>query len=126
MILGFKTEFPWKKPTLFKEKILSGKKIHTIREDAKNRWRPFMTIHLATGVRTKAYNQFKRDFVKGIQKIEMDMGRTVKVDGRELTWDETCDLAENDGFDSVTDFWLWFAPYIPCELKIIHWTDKRY
>lgn len=56
MILGFKKTFPWGEPTNFKEKILSGQKIHSIRSGA--RWSAGMPLHMATGVRTKQYEQF--------------------------------------------------------------------
>lgn len=47
MILSFKEQFI--------PKILDGTKIHTIREDKKNRWEAGKKIHFATGVRTKNY-----------------------------------------------------------------------
>jgi hypothetical protein len=60
MILGFKPQF--------KEPILKGTKIHTLRDDEQERWRVGMTIHFATGVRTKYYNCFKQDKCKSTQQ----------------------------------------------------------
>lgn len=51
MILSFKKQFS--------EPILKGTKIHTIREDKPNRWKPGNKIHFANGVRTQNYNCFK-------------------------------------------------------------------
>ncbi len=49
MVLGFKERFVGR--------ILSGVKIHTIREDGHNRWRVGRRIEFATGVRTKNYTR---------------------------------------------------------------------
>ena len=51
MILSFNKKF--------KVPIETGTKIHTIRLDKPNRWRAGKTIHFATGVRTKNYDNFK-------------------------------------------------------------------
>ena len=48
MILGFKKYFSDRTPTNFVEKILSGKKITTIREDKHKRWKPGMEIGRAS------------------------------------------------------------------------------
>lgn len=122
MILAFKPRF--------KEPILNGTKIHTIREDKANRWRIDRVIHMATGVRTAKYEQFDEQICTGVQKIEIIrtsdyMNETiVKVDGRILTEKETQTLAWNDGFLNLFDFWLFFADGF--EGKVIHWTDYKY
>lgn len=48
----------------------------------------------------------------------------VKIDGRKLTEPEIQQLAWNDGFDNLVDFWMWFADGF--KGKIIHWTELRY
>lgn len=126
MILGFKTVFPWGKPTRFVDKIISEIKIHSIREDQHGRWKPGRSIQFATGVRTKSYNQFLEGECKSTQKITISPERWVKVDDRELSWTQTCDLAERDGFDSVDEFFRWFRDYGLCTLTLIHWTDFKY
>ncbi len=63
MILGFKKQF--------KPLILADKKIHTIREDSKDRWHEGKKIHFATDTRSADYNCFKEGEVKGIQYIYM-------------------------------------------------------
>lgn len=132
MILGFKTKFPWGEPTFFREKIfkLPGyrPKTHTLRENF--RFKPGTVINFATGVRTKHYNEFKRDTCKSTQTVVIcrvpNCGTPfVFVDGRCLNHYETERLALNDGFDSVEDFARWFSKplYI---LQLIHWTDFKY
>jgi len=63
MVLGFEQQFV--------EPILSGTKIHTIREDKHNRWKPGRSIQMATGVRTKNYNQFNEDECVSVQEIKI-------------------------------------------------------
>ena len=141
MILSFKPQF--------KEPILIGSKIHTIREDKNNRWSVGKIIHFATGVRTKAYEQFDEGACKGVQVIEIEemimcaaeycfvhkfidpksnikhfKTFCVKIDNRKLSTDEIKALAKNDGFADANKFFEWFN----CNFKgkIIHWTDFRY
>ncbi len=122
MILAFKEQFV--------NPILIGKKIHTLREDKTNRWKPDMSIQMATGVRTKKYNKFNDDTCNSIQQIEIQRtsdffeDTIVKIDGRKLIEDEVQQLAWNDGFSNLVEFYLWFSEGF--EGKIIHWTDKRY
>lgn len=132
MILGFKERFV--------SKIAEGSKIHTIREDAHERWKPGMTIHFATGVRTKNYKQFMECKCCGVQAIEIKylsideyplvLRPMVYIDNH-LIYDPATNhdngidqLAENDGFDCVDDFFDWFSSDF--KGKIIHWTYLRY
>jgi hypothetical protein len=145
MVLSFKEYFPNGKPTLFVSKIIYGAlkdepgiqmptppKIHTIR--AGERWKPGDKIHMATGVRTKNYYCFNTLYpelqtVVSVQKIDIqnqfDDRFGVGVDGRALKPVEIEELARNDGFDTVDDFWDWFK-YQEFTGQIIHWTDKKY
>lgn len=120
MILGFNEKFP--------PKIEAGTKIHTLREDKKDRWKAGKTIHFATGVRTKAFNCFRKGKCVSTQKITITyrVGHSalVNIDYRYLTQDEVNILAKNDGFDSVEDFFTWFDKDFVG--KIIHWTDFKY
>jgi len=121
MVLGFKPQFV--------PKILSGQKIHTIREDKHNRWKPGMNIHMATGVRTKKYECFKYDRCESVQEIVFHYYRKtcrphVRIDGRLLYPEEVMRLARNDGFDSLADFFAWFNN--DYRGKIIHWTYTKY
>lgn len=128
MILGFNPRFP--------DKILSGEKKHTIREDKHNRWEVGRWIHFATGVRTKGYKCFKQEICDGTQTIEIKYiykcsdYPAVYIDGRIFAyynpkeWETLCTLAKNDGFDSFEDFCKWFNKDF--KGKIIHWTKLRY
>lgn len=122
MILAFNQKFV--------QPILEQTKIHTIRLDIANRWKTGTKIHMATGVRTKHYNQFSSGVVMSIQKIEIIrtsdyLEKTiVKVDGRQLTEPEVQKLAWNDGFSNLVDFWLYFADGFTG--KLIHWSNLKY
>ena len=159
MNLGYKQHFPWGEPTRFREKIIKGiypysiynnidlhPKIHTIREDPHNRWKPGNIIHHAYGVRTKNYDCFDEGECKSVQEIEIKeyfidendfvshsytlinkgVPRIFRVfiDSKMLSEDEIDILARNDGFDSTKDFFRWFNK--PFKGKIIHWTNLKY
>ncbi len=135
MILSFKKQFPWKAPTNFEQRILSGSKIHTIREDPHGRWKAGRKIHFATGVRTKNYNCFKEGVCTSVQSIHINyfiIGAFIKrldivIDGR-IVLNRDCEitdlLAINDGFNLTENFFKWFDSDFSG--KIIHWTDFRY
>jgi len=171
MTLGFKTKWPDGRETHFPEKILEGllrfrfidrmdwyevlknspyknysldsfnRKIHTIRADEHDRWKPGMNIHFMTGVRTKKAYRFAPIVpVVSVQRIEiklMLMASTdhcwvsndkifkVLIDGRALKKTEIVRLASNDGFLLTSEFFEWFG-YQDFTGKLIHWTDKRY
>ena len=121
MILGFKDRFV--------EKIISGEKIHTIREDKNQRWAPGKKIHFATGVRTPNYHQFMKGECKGVEKIYINPeGRTIMFDYSGISifykGEDCIHVMGNDGFDSADDFWNWFDK--PFSGVIIHWTDFKY
>jgi uncharacterized protein YqfB (UPF0267 family) len=121
MIIGFKEQFV--------RPILAKTKKHTIREDSHSRWKTGMKMHMATGVRTKKYHQFNEETVKSIQEIEIITFEfaeetIVRIDGQSLRTKEIRQLAQNDGFESLFDFYVWFINGF--RGKIIHWTDLRY
>lgn len=108
-------------------------KIHTIREDAGNRWKAGNDIHMVINNRTKNRLQFAPVMkCVSVQKIEIhnhdgkgvSLYSFVKIDRRQLGWPEIEKLATNDGFDSVEDFFSWFNEDF--KGKIIHWTDLKY
>lgn len=128
MVLGFLKGFNVdgkRKQTNFEDKIKKGVKLHTIRRDEKGRWKEGRKIHFATDTRTNNYNCFKEGICNGIQIIRI-IDRSVHVDGLKLKEDEIQYLSDNDGFDSIDDFWHWFDQYSPFVGKIIHWTDLKY
>ncbi|UAB85703.1 hypothetical protein INR75_06735 [Zunongwangia sp. SCSIO 43204] len=108
-------------------------KRHTMRNDAKDRWKVGMKIHPVILNRTKDRFQFAPILeVKGIQKIDIanpypnndDYMGNVWVDNRKLNSIELDELILNDGFPSVEAFFRWFNK--DWSGKIIHWTDLKY
>lgn len=129
MLLGF--------VKAFKPKILNETKFHTLRHDPTDRWKKGKTIHFATGIRTKHYQQFKLGVCTGTQRVFMTYAYNdiieISIDGRQLhDHNEIMAFAKNDGFDTWREFFEWFYPLIEkapnqeLHLKLIHWTDLRY
>lgn len=135
MVLSFKEQF--------KEKILRGEKIHTIRK--KGRWEPGRKIHAATGVRSKNYNCFFESVCVSTQDISIKYLKhsnivRIFVDlekfgeifyskrGEKIYYLDAdfciSELSRNDGFGSIQAFLNWFN--CDFEGEIIHWTNKRY
>jgi len=113
-------------------------KLHTIRQGL-NRWRAGMEIHMVINNRTANRFQFAPTIkCKSVQKIEiyhveqskklgilsLDCG--VIIDGRAFDPQskEIKELAINDGFNSVDDFFAYFNEDFTGQL--IHWTDLKY
>jgi hypothetical protein len=168
MTLGYSQQFPWEEPTLFKEKIQESKyvffvdgkqycyygdenvqavrephfipKIHTIREDEHDRWRPGMKIHHVYGNRTKKRECFLENECVSIQRIKIvhkENRISVLINGAAyasipktlgsvhyLDIQKMITLAQNDGFENPTAFFKWFNKDFSG--KIIHWTQKVY
>ncbi len=153
MILGFKTHWPDGRPTHFKEKILATTrpeyfhdylpKIHTVR--ASPRWQPGQIIHMATGVRTKHYQQFNQEEiirgctyntnVRAVQPIRMAILAgllSIQIGGENAPYlnraqQET--FAHNDGFNDLQELCYWFFPNkknTQFSGFIIHFTDFVY
>lgn len=123
MILSFKKKW--------KPEIMSGRKIHTIRQDKPDRWKEGNIIHFATGVRTKYYDNFLTDRCRSVQTIEIKYGPSeylndvqIFVDGILMTTEQMQQIAYNDGFFCLADFQMWFN--YDFKGKIIHWTDFKY
>lgn len=115
-------------------------KIHTIREDKKDRWKPGTMIDFYINTRTKDMFRFApRIPVVSTQKIKIThIGNTrnVSIDNmlfyfgcpndeyQTIMIDKMLSFAQNDGFDTLKDFFAYFNEDFTG--KIIHWTDKRY
>ena len=106
-------------------------KLHTIRKDEQKIWRAGMDIHFVVNGRTKNRFQFA-PVVKcvSVQEIEIvhglkrDKQALVKVGDKVLHISEIKELAMNDGFESVEDFFNYFNQDF--KGKLIHWTNLRY
>jgi len=122
MILAFKWQF--------KEKILDGSKIHTIRRDNKNRWNRGNIIYFTNETCSDINNYFKIGECINTQKIEImqNVGLTIKVDDKYISKDQINSLFKNDGFDDLIDFLIFFNKNYGQHFtgKIIHWTDFKY
>ena len=143
MILGFKEYWNKNKqiPTQFKEQIFVGLKIHSIREDKRNRWKAGVLIEMTYDDRTPDCEIFHNETCTGTQRFEIEemvMYSSehcfvteseklfkISVDGRPLLLSEMEELASNDGFVNIGDLLIWFGEK-NFTGKIIHWTDFRY
>lgn len=165
MILGFKSYFPWGEPTLFFQKIIASvavdpvnpqaspgnmfssyqPKIHSIREG--QRFKAGDLLHMATGVRSKHYNQFNKGIeqlsrVKSVQRFDLacrNPDRIILFVDRQIMYvrnfsntthienglDWMHEFAMNDGFQDIDQFFRWFRKPIR-NGQVIHWTDKKY
>lgn len=109
-------------------------KLHTIR--AGNRWEAGMDIHFAINPRSKNYFQFAPVIpCVSVQEIEIihtgyspNTPAVYVSNGKSLmnplSYSEIETLAQNDGFDSVEQFFAWFNKDFKGQL--IHWSDLRY
>lgn len=128
--------------TIFQQEKLASK-IHSMREDKNDRWKPGRLIHFFINCRQKNMFQFAPVLpVISTQRVEILWGcdttitaGTMKlqgtyrqyiilVDGRQLSIREVEALAVNDGFDNKQDFLDYFNTDF--KGKIIHWTDYKY
>jgi hypothetical protein len=118
-------------------------KLHSIREDAAERWPPKTNrIHHVYDNRTPKRKCFAETPCLSTQRlIIMYKGEVVEeqqyqyvdtsmikprvfIDGRIMETEQIDLLARNDGFDSTEDFFKWFSTDFTG--KIIHWTKLRY
>jgi len=129
--LGYNHEFDLDKL------ITCEPKLHTIREDKSNRWKVGTKIDFFINCRQKNMFRFAPVVpVVSVQEIEIEWYNkehkkpewyknvTISVDGFYLNATKIIELAQNDGFDNVEDFFVYFdKDFIG---KIIHWTDLKY
>lgn len=114
----------------FKEPINQGTKIHSIREDKHNRWKPGRLLQGVTGARSKRYNVFFKSKCVSTQHIEItwlelkERHLAIFIDRRKLYPTELHELAINDGFKNLHDLKQWFNKDF--KGKIIHWTNFKY
>lgn len=110
------------------DKRLENPKIHTIRKDEKNRWKPGMMIDFFINNRSKKAFRFAPRvpvvLVQSIGIYHLEQSIEVCVDGTYLFPFEIDELAINDGFESVEEFFTYFNETY--HGKIIHWTNFKY
>jgi len=124
--------------TTFRDRIIGGTKVHTIRDDKHNRWKVGNKIHFWLGSprntsgKTKPY-QFGLGEVSRVEEIQMDFAiledwsTDAVYIGDDIILksdDELNALAENDGFDDWEQMKLWFDnPDRRYSGKIIFWKN---
>lgn len=129
MVIGFKQQFV--------NPILTGSKIHTIREDKGGRWFAGRIMHMYTGGRfSKEYHQFAEHQCVSVQNVYMTYynGKLeITVDDTLIYgWPERNNLAISDGFESWEAFEKWWVhvlmekPDRTFKGVIIHWTKFKY
>ncbi|RTY93224.1 hypothetical protein EKM01_03755 [Flavobacterium sp. RSP46] len=117
-------------------------KIHTIREDKNDRWKPGTKIDFFINCRQKDMFRFTPVLpvvsVQGVEIIwvelfgikvvhvfiEKEFFAKVKFDSEMIVKDDMLRLAKNDGFDTIEDFFAYFNKDF--KGKLIHWTDLKY
>ena len=110
------------------------KKIHTIRQDRRNRWKGGAEIEFTINEGTEKEFVFTKGECISVQSIEIiypDVERLptlekviILIDGKPLNQAEKEQLAINDGFESLNDFYDYFDNDF--KGKIIHWTNFKY
>lgn len=117
--------------------LSANPKLHTLREDSKNRWKVRVMIDFFINCRKEDMFRFApKLLVKGIQNVFItrnDFGKSmVFIDGK-LFYLEDWSLehkhkmlhfAQNDGFETTEDFFEYFDTDF--NGKIIHWTNLKY
>jgi len=133
---------------------LYNPKIHTMRADPTNRWKAGRKIEMVyRGAGYKIIDHFNKgipelEVCTGVQKVKISCivpppskknplsdpetyWPKIEVDGRVIGYtddltdkDEVLKFVQNDGFESITQFVMWFNK--PWEGKIIHFTNFRY
>lgn len=132
--------------TGFKNRLFSGKKIHTIRgnyplwkkyAEKINRGDFILSVREWSG---KPYRSPQLVIMECnriyVQPIEIfyhadDMMITAKIDGRKFSFRECYEIAKNDGFSSTDDFIEWIFGKFPNKHKtffgcIVHFTNFKY
>ena len=111
----------------FKEKILNGTKIHTIREDKHNRWKETMSIQFYAMNPRNGGKKFAEGIVDKVTRIIIDAPNNKvsfpEINGYYISNPKILDdLAKNDGFESWEEMKEFFPEYF--EGKIIYWRLK--
>jgi len=106
-------------------------KRHSLREDVHDKWKAGNNIHFVINNRTPIRFQFapvipciSTQEIQIIHGLKRDKQAFVSVNGKVLRVSQIEELAMNDGFDSIQDFFSWFNQDF--NGKIIHWTNLKY
>ncbi|MGI4862901.1 MAG: hypothetical protein ACRYFZ_03190 [Janthinobacterium lividum] len=117
MVLGFNEAFI--------PAIVSGAKIHTIREGL--RWQARAVAHFCARAHQPDQYEFWGPLpILAIQDIELNINE-LRVDGRLLDEAELLALAKADGFATTAELLAFFADKpMPFIGQLLHWTTLLY
>lgn len=109
-------------------------KLHTIRKDPHNRWKPGMKIHPVINNRSKDRFQFAPTVIcTDVQHVNFgtkhDAIVVTNFDGsfsNVIQGDDLDTFAKTDGFPDADAILRWFYEDRGMKLSLIHWTDLRY
>ena len=130
MNIDYSTYFPWGGKAEFDKKIISGKKLHTIRSYNRGVKSGAVISHgQKTGLGRFIREQFFISISTGFQGIQIKFKNreviSVKVGGKKVSLSE---IAKNDGM-TIDEFQMWFYQYQINNTfngYVIHWTDLKY
>jgi len=107
----------------FADAVESGAKRQTIRRKRKRPTKAGDTLHLYTGMRTKACQKLRKVTCRSVTNIVIHPGLIVMLNGRSLTWIEANELARGDGFGGLIEFHYFFDKRygLPFEGVLIEW-----
>lgn len=118
----------------FQDIIRHLPKLHSFRKG--DRWRAGLDIHFYINARQSTMYNFAPTIpcvstqTIHIEQVDDYLNQTiVKVDGRFLTIPEQQQLAWNDGFANLVEFWMYFTKEednYQFTGQIVHWTDLKY
>lgn len=132
MLLGFKPQF--------QQPIITGTKIHTLRDKRKVTPKIGETLHMYTGLRTRKAKLIRKDLkLKAVQEVyilltwDLYLKRhyvsELLIDGRDCT-NALVEFFINDGFSTAYEYIAFVNPPKGknCYIKkdIFHWTDFKY
>ncbi len=126
---------------LFSKQMIKPK-LHTIRDDKNDRWKVATKIDFFINARQKSMFRFApvlpvvsiQEFVLEYELSSSPIGRgaCVWIDNVKFWWFDDINkddqkmlhFAQNDGFDTIEDFFAYFNKDFTG--KLIHWTDLKY
>jgi hypothetical protein len=138
MIAGLDPSVHYPKDYNFVAKDKLSPKLHTIREDKNDRWKAGTKIDFFINCRQKNMFRFAPVLpVVSTQKVEIKwigfnngfrpciwIDKKLIYDLAGINKKQMLELAQNDGFDTIEDFFRYFDKDF--KGKIIHWTDLKY
>ena len=108
----------------FAPAIKAGTKRQTIRRRRRRPTRPGDTLYLYVGQRTKRCQKLREAICVSVEPIDIHPGY-IAVDGKVLSFLETWDLAQAEGFQSTARFYDFFQDHYGLRLigvmELIKW-----